>query len=357
MDTRPNGPSDDIDIALSTANGDREVSTAPTGERVVTSGLPLQVEKKRSKKPLIFTLIVLLLLAAGGGGYYYFVMNKPAETPTQVVKSSPKPTLTPAEDLVSKIKPQLKASLVDVPKSDSGFGELADGTVVYGVASYQPGDTKFATEPKKQFGVATSSTGADHATVDTDYDAIVGYLKAHDFTSNNPTPDAKLPKHVFYMSDKIVCSIDEVYDIKGSSYVGVGCADVSSYEAVAKVAQPFYDAYIVANPQLAKASTTPVFIGNPTIKDGSGKDYKNAQVQLSSGKGFFYQEPGKDWKFFMDAQSVLACTKFNTDVLMKAFSGTACLDAAGKQSTVKVTAATVSPSPTVSSSPTVTPKP
>jgi len=306
----------------------------PTPETAPKADFTLPIRQPgRSKKPLYWALMAfVVVLIAAGVAFYFLVVAKPVKE-TPVASTSPTPTPTKvftAESLVEEISAHLKGTPVEIAKSDGTRGDTATGQTVYQTAYYQAPDMQFKTTPLKSFGVSTRGT---QEAITADYATITTFLTDHKFTSVSGETGVASGT---YTSEKIVCFIDNpaLSDVK-TDVVGLGCADVSSYEAAATALEPFYSAYTAS----VDAKTHPVSLqmSAPVISDGSA-GYKNASVGMNNFVGLFYQEPSKDWVFFMSVQNELSCDKFNTDVLKKSFAGQKCFDLTTNKDSVVVAA-------------------
>ena len=314
----------------SSPSDDQLVIDNPSVASTITHG-----SGPRSKKPLIIALIVILLvLVAAGVAYYFLVINKPVE---QAVATKPTETtkvVMDAESIINGIKPKLKADPVTITSVVDGHG-MAGSVMAYPMASFQPKGRAFLTQAEKGSGVAVSTAEANSKGIDADYEAMVTYLEDNKFTTEKKVVAPQPSINVQYESDDVVCYITVQYKTAGKNYAGIGCANVSEYEKTAELAQPLYDAYMIANPKYAAtASDSPAYFGIPVFSNGvSG--YKKATVQLIGTQGLFYLIPNETvWKFFKESQVTLRCSEFNTADLKKAFNGTTCVDVAGKTSKV-----------------------
>jgi hypothetical protein len=301
--------------------------------------IPMTMPQKRSKMPLFIALAVVLLALVAAGVYYYVaVLNKkPAVSVTSsTVKQAP---VADAKSIVTDLKKVVSGTPLVVAKREATSGFTSQNDVVYTTMYQTTGDRKFWTNPTESFGFGTQGT---ENVIRQDYAAMVTYLKSHQFekkalpelAASFTDPKIQLTREV-YVSDDVVCNLelDDYSDPKlGTHYhafsTGAGCADLASYETVAKSVDPFYEAYAVSS----DAKLHPDFLKNmyttlaPVVKDGvSG--YKNADVGFGEGLYYYYQEPSKSWTFLYAGQNGLDCNKVNATVsLKKAFAGQKCTD-------------------------------
>ncbi len=316
-----------------TSNVSTSSETANTTQSSAPFELPIQ-SPERSKKPLIWSIVagvVMLLLA--GTALYFLVLNKPAEE-TPVANTSPSPTpaqeLT-AESLVKEVASQLKGTPAEIAERSATGGQLENGQLAYSAPAYQLTDKKFSVFPLKSYGAAATGT-TDVA--DADYQKVTDFLAEQTFKQVEMQSDD--PDNAgIYASDKIVCYVSNSEPLASSEHiVGIGCADVSSFEEAATAVEPFYNAYaasedVKANPQLAEG----VVLGEPKVKDGV-EGHKHAELTLANAVGLFYQEPGKEWVFLMGLQQQPLCSQFDTDAIKKAFAGYACYDSMTQKESV-----------------------
>jgi len=308
----------------------------PTPETAPKADFTLPIRQPgRSKKPLYWALMAfVVVLIAAGVAFYFLVVAKPVKE-TPVASTSPTPTPTKvftAESLVEEISAHLKGTPVPITKTSAVSGEAATGHVIYSAPSYKISGKDFANSPLKSFGAGVKG---DTAVTANDYKTIVAFLADHKFTqvtSQTGEPGETSISLSIYASDTIVCQVENS-DLADSSFgadlTGVGCADMSSYTEAAATVEPFYTAYVAST----DVRTHPEYAENlsmstPVINDGVD-GYKNASVGMNSFVGLFYQEPGKDWVYFMGTQNELSCSQFlslKTDTLKKAFSGQTCFD-------------------------------
>lgn len=331
-------PTPDTPTSQSAVNlEDQHAVTAPPS-------VSLQTPSGR-KKPLIWILaIIVVLLLIGGGVYYFMTMNKSAES----VSSSPTPSSTPQKlaetpkDLIDLVKKDLKGKVTPIVNQEEQTD--SDGQVVYGYPGFKVKGNKFYTGPSGDFSGDGVGTKGSKSVALADYAAIAAiFEKAHLIKAPSPLPDAEddSVKSAVYSSDKVVCSqsfMTTTSDEEGE--LSVACADMAGYTEGAKAIQPFYDAYIAANPK--DATYEYLSFGTLTIQDGGTAGYKTASVAQGSAKarvgsyvGLYYQEPGKSWTYFTGSQQKLTCTQYNTSVLKKAYLGDPCYGPDGTDSTVK----------------------
>lgn len=84
----------------------------------------------------------------------------------------------------------------------------------------------------------------------------------------------------------------------------------------------------------------PTTVLNPVFKNSKIAGYRTAEVSMGNDmSGFmalFYQTPDQSWHFFTGTQSVMSCSKYNTQDLKKAYAGDPCFLNSSTQGTVTV---------------------
>lgn len=147
------------------------------------------------------------------------------------------------------------------------------------------------------------------------------------FTENGYTKsDSVWGSENVYASQNIRCG----YDNNNVSPYSLSCADMSGYDRVAQKAEPFIQAYA-----LSGRSIEDVYFNSPSVDETNSNGYQTAHMQTGNAAGLFYRKEGSDWKYFVSTQSVIQCSKYNTDELKAAYKGFTCSDASGKESVVE----------------------
>lgn len=312
------------------------------------SKIPIVEPKKSYKKMIIIiaTIVVALLLAGGAIGYFLFMKELAGKNTQQqssvVAEQEPQAEeepVSPAMTLVDTAKTVMKADVVDATQNEELYGEIADGTVVYSVPSYQLNDNDFSNYPTEGYGAAVSSPEAETSVIKSDYEALVALLSDEELEEKRSfNGGIGGGESAIYASDEVVCNISSVYALRGVNYAGIGCADIVSYEAGAEAVKPFYDAYLRSTPEIPETDEFVLQIGAPEINDGV-EGYKNASTSITYATGFmglFYQEPAtEDWTFYTGVQDTPSCDSFDTSVLQNAFAGQPCADGSGNTAVVK----------------------
>lgn len=303
--------------------------------------LPIVPLKKRNKAPWIIG-ILLLLAGIGAAVYFLFFMSQPGQNnnaQTVAESKSPEPKASAAEALIASIKKGMSSSesVTTKPSETSSSGELADGTSVYFLPSYQPGEYEYSVSPAKGYGVAVSTPAANKTDIDDDYDAAIILLdKAGLKPLDGAGYENQDQNYKLYHNKELVCSINLWYDLRGKNYAGVGCADMADYVTSAKAAEPFHQAYVLAANKELKDSMKefPPYYGKVTLRDGV-EGYKNAEVLMNSFAGLYYQTAdSKTWKFFKGAQDLVPCSDYNNNDLRNAFAGRPCFDRATSKDSI-----------------------
>lgn len=311
----------------------RDIDALPQAQDTTVPEQPKPVEKKKRKSHLLLVLLALLAVAGLGGaatllGYnYYFA--KPS-TQSQTVSTPVAEKKLTASSTISAIKSSYTS---DVSKD-------AALTVPIKVAGY-----KYYTgvDQSKVIGIKGDVPYSDSAIVAA---KIAKILKEKGFTEKiiqSGTDDSMYIAD--YTQRDVVCetTITKTYNNPtGDHRIDVACANMSDYSAAASAQQQYYLAY--PNKESSDDSTLK-FVGIPKIVASKTAGYNTAQVSmggvLSDGTngaggfaGLFYQTPDMKWHFFIGAQNMPQCTDYKTDDLKKAYVGTACSDASGKETTV-----------------------
>lgn len=310
----------DNDHALSDAHREHQFSTTISA---------LQKEKtKRRSKPLLVFVAALLIAALGGAAalaVYKAYFEKPTTPSTQPIVSTPAatPKLT-AKEIITLITPKLSGSSPDT----GGVGAPAVKSAGYDFY------VMLDRTDKQQSRVARVISGSQ-AAVDAANVAKVltdkGFVEKK-FT--NTTTDGTT--YATYTHADVACAIENT---EGSiptadHVVSVACADTATYAKNSAIIKPFAVAYLASinDPTIDRLAL--LFAGQPVVKDSKTTGYKTAQLSTSSYvdgqmgiggfQGLYYQTPDKAWHYFIGAQSIVGCDKYNTVDLKKAFVGERC---------------------------------
>lgn len=187
-----------------------------------------------------------------------------------------------------------------------------------------------------------SSTYTDARSNETDYGKIISNLTESGFSEiktlgGAPSVYSADAVSVQYFSaDNISCNlrndIDAASEDEASYYISVKCADKSSFDKNVATTRPFSEVY--------PTDGDDVLFGAHDAQDSGTEGYKSGKVVVSNLIGGnvlvaeFYQTPDESWHFFAtpEEQGKIACDKYNTDDLKRAFLGFTCWDASSSVS-------------------------
>ncbi len=321
----------DNDHSLDDAKTQRQLSTT-------SAALAQEKTKRRSKPLLVFLLALLMTLLGAVAGVFvykaYFDKSATPQTTTPVVTTTPS-KLT-AKQVVAAVTPKL------VGKS---FDNGGSGVPAVKVAGYDFYTSLSSTNSE----IARYASTVEQTNVASTRAAVNSILVDKGFTEKTVTSPADSVDTSYYVHSDVTCLF---YDAAGSNQtaahmMSIDCADMSTYESVAKAQQPFGTVYVTAAKSTPELDTTKLlFLDQPTIKDSKTTGYRTAQLNISSYAdgmvgvggfvGLFYQTPDKTWHFFQGTQNELSCSQYNTPDLKKAYLGESCGDQSGAKSTVSL---------------------
>jgi hypothetical protein len=315
-----------------------EIDALPAAQDTTTPVSPQPVEKKKRKSHLLLVLLSLLIIAGLGGAAtllaYKYYFAKPASqsqsTPAPVAEKK----LT-AADTLSLVKSTYPSSA----SSETGL------SVPVKVAGY---DYYTGVDQAKVSAIKGTVPYSDSAVV---VAKIAKILKEKGFTERivqNGNDDSMYIAN--YTQRDVVCetTVTKTYNNPtGDHVVDVACENMSDYIAAASAQKVLYAAYPNKNSDNGTIETigTVELIGVPKISTSKTAGYNTAQISMGGVAtdgtvgvggfaGLFYQTPDMKWHFFMGAQNTPQCTDYKTDDLKKAYVGTSCLGADGKEATV-----------------------
>ncbi len=313
------------DAALADALPENQDTTVPATDQ------PSQ-QKKRRSRPLVVLLLLLAVAVLGGTAailsYQYFMPQKTSEATSQQVVI---PTKLTAKSVIAGLSPLYK---------NSSLSEGYSVTVPIKVASY---DYYTQTDATKAVGITGSVAYTDSAIVTA---KIAKNLKEKQFVEKivqAGDDDSEYIAH--YTQSDVVCDVATTKTANnptGNHEIRVACTNMADYIAAAAAQKPFYAVY--PRNQIGD-ETSLLFVGMPVTTTSKTAGYKTATVSMSGVQmsqviavggfaGLFYQTPDKQWHFFVGAQNMLQCSAYNTDDLKKAYVGTTCGDATGKEALV-----------------------
>lgn len=125
-----------------------------------------------------------------------------------------------------------------------------------------------------------------------------------------------------YSSKSVVCN----YDGDKSEPLYIACANIADYAPVAKLAEPFIQAYRTSS---SGPGENAGYFGSPEISTSAASGYQTATMTVGGAMGIFYKKDGENWKYFKSAQqqpSALSCSFYDTTESKAAFKGEACTD-------------------------------
>ncbi len=357
MENNPNDSQPDSEMDANSNKdmpmGTQAVESEPEPTPPSMAAQPYIVPPKSSKKPLIFFIVFVFVVVFGLIAYYFAMTNTPKKQEGVLSSPTPAPALN-AKTTIAQIKAlsPFNGTLLDVAKTGTDYGETSNGMTVYGIDPYQSEGMDFATFPQESFGTGTK--GDAEATA-ADYKVFSKFLENHKFTltgSREGEPGEVGITNATYESDSTICSVVnlDLTETNSTFVAGIGCADISSYNAAATAIKPLGTA-LTSSPSWeadSPANKTLVLSG---LKISDGADgHKNASLTISrvgaassAGQGLFYQEPDKDWVFLKltQDQDGLYCSDITTEAIKKSFTGQTCYDMT-MQKTANVEALAVS---------------
>lgn len=305
--------------------------------------------KKSPLKGVLLTLFGVIVGAAAAIVVYKMYFEKPTTSTTTSQNSSVSSTTTTttqsmsAEALVNAMKVKMEST--EVPTTTDGallMAQTKDGKFgAWQVAFAKPSGYDFYTVPESMFGFTVATNDENLSAKDINY--VRTYLDGQGLTSTSALYDGAndIQGQSEFSNSTVKCIVSQTlfkYS-QGSNQVQVGCADISSYAANAKIAQPLYKAYITANPDQKGPGT---LFERASILDGKTTGYKRATVSygdifapVGGGAALFYATPDGSWHFLAGTQEELACTQYTTSDAKKAYAGEACALANGDQSKVE----------------------
>jgi hypothetical protein len=290
-------------------------------------------ERKSSKGLVALTVFVIVfILGAGGFAAYVLVLkNNPVSdlSTTSGSQSSITESLT-AKSLIAKARVVVKGDVNET---------LADTTGkqynVFSAPAFKPIGYNFSVRPEQDYGFGSYGT---KNTISSDLIFVQKVLV--DNKLNETVLDPGSDVGIFaakYESDSIICQINDQkpYNEPATSTnysMVIGCADKSDYLTNAAMLRPYFIVYA----SQSRTDTTKVLMGSPTLKQSKTAGYSIATVSISGSEygsvggfaGLFYVTPDTVLHYFTGIQSELACNKFSTDDLKKAYVGEQCYDEA-----------------------------
>ncbi|MGV9002179.1 MAG: hypothetical protein ACOH18_04490 [Candidatus Saccharimonadaceae bacterium] len=312
-------------------------TTPPTTpyQSLPTDNLPSTTPPKKSQKKailIILSLIVLILIGAVVVANLLFFQPKQTQTATVAATNSVQSTEN-AKALIEEVRTAQEKLTTTYPKSTvKNVGKNYSPAFKYADANYY----------------VSGPFGENIDVTDTSTDETMGSLSTEPITKDaQKTATDVLDTHTSlkktsseymatYQNADVICTVS-----LGAYPISTNCTDAKDYKTLSEELKPFAESYIeVADKDYSKDAvfTKPVIT---TKTDG----YSNASISISSVgsitggfSGLFYAENGV-WTYFLGAQDIVDCAKFNTYALQKSFEGDDCWDSSAtpeKASTVVV---------------------
>ena len=129
----------------------------------------------------------------------------------------------------------------------------------------------------------------------------------------------------YYRSNNgIVCQY-----VSGASPISVDCVDGNTISSDDKVlAEHLADVYKINKNEVPNS----IVVAMADVKDGAD-GYQSVKATIGDTKALFYRRNSiANWTLFkITTQETLSCSAYNSNDLLKAFAGEACLDDASKQ--------------------------
>lgn len=280
-------------------------------------------------------LCLLLVGLAGVEGYLlhdYFTKNKsnPANTSRSTTGSTPAAAApATANDVISRVK-----------KNVRGISNNQDGLA--NAPTYQVKGYSFASYIDPTAKIAYTRSETEAVTV---YNKIEGTLRALELSPQKQVGaragEDSTGSPLDFIGTAVRCRLHQTAPAAQTT-VTLACADTDDYAKASEAIAPLYALYRKeGGPAAANvAASTPV-IRSPLIKESKTLGYATTALTIQSSDGstqqFFYQTPDKTWHYFTSSQDTVACVKYDTDDLKKAFLGEPCADTAARRSdTVKL---------------------
>lgn len=288
----------------------------------------LSIVNKQNDKKIIFLLLVVLLTFVVSISVYLFFFQSQSNDATSPDDNLP--TSSGAEKVISGVKGVLKSPLLPIKQNKFNFGETSNGTIVYKAPTLRTKGYIFKNGPSAVYGFAVFSPSKEKTNIDKDYDYAVNFLTSKGMNQSKDSVVLESSKKIVeYTNREYACSISLLYDIEERNYLGIACANVTSYKEAANLLNPFSLAFAPSNPDTESTQAEPpTFQGDPQIQTGID-GYQSAEVNMNNFIGLFYKSPTGNWTYFSKLQNDLACSSFNTADLKKAFSGYRCIDSNG----------------------------
>jgi hypothetical protein len=314
-------------------DNEAKVDALPQAQDTTLPQQPQPTKKRKRSSHVLFVVLALLIVAALGGAAtllaykYYFPKSA---SPTQTTDTQPAEKKLTAAMTISLVK----GSYDSEASTDSGL------SVPIKVAGY---DFYTGIDESKVTAIKGTVPYADSAVV---VAKIAKILKEKGFSEKIVQNGNDSSMYIAdYTQRDVVCqtTITKTYNNPtGDHRVDVACANMSDYLDAASLQKPLYTVY--PSKESADGSTIE-FVGAPKVVASKTAGYNTAQISMGGVAtdgtvgvggfaGLFYQTPDMKWHFFMGAQNTPQCTDYKTDDLKKAYVGTSCLGADGKEATV-----------------------
>ncbi len=331
----------------------QEVRTAPDGEkkeRVLKVANPEKPHYRAFTVWAVMLLVLGLAAAVTWGTIMTFKANQTAECPE--CKETECPDIVPVEDNLAQQEADAKKAAAAIKKAVSDYLRV-DNKYETGVAykhglvyfdvydswapAYNPENSNVLVSLNRSYGFYADDSGY-YATAQTT-DALKALMTGAGFTAmldrtfaeNGfskydigqalPGPDSYINK-----TTGILCT-----GIDSSLPMHFGCGHISWYnreeaELLNTLAKAYIKGENLDNDELVYLS-----MRNGGVQNSTYAPYQTVSAGGANAASFFYRvSPESEWRYFTSTQSPLACSRYDTDDLRKAFAGTVCYNGANE---------------------------
>lgn len=262
------------------------------------------------KLPYLLGITIAIVIVSGAFAVYHVVDQATAGTEIHAEKSAKRDLSARFENAGQIIDelPNLQGSSLAVATVNETGGRTDDQLNVYTTPYLTVGNRSYSNLPTSHVG--KGYVGSEQATAK-DYTAVVNFFEKNYFAKAQPQQQAawsskyngssvRYISFATYESERSLCLVqhtDASATPLEAHIVSVGCADKSSYEAAAKVLDPFYSAY--AKAKSPKSGTVVLGIPIPDSRDLSDREamvyhFDPRQNNAVPFKATYTQEPGKN---------------------------------------------------------------
>lgn len=289
------------------------------------------------KRVYLWVMLAVLLVGGAGFGTWYALSSsvKKAATTLEDDKDTREMAVesgavTPGS-IIAQIKQNIEAEyeLIGVDKQE----KAKDDQVIFMAAKSAP------VYRVDGFDFYNSYSGGASLSLETPEVASIDEIVRRTYVDSGLLPQGEAyPEGSPYQADAyaangIYCTVKK--EISTTNSVNASCGEIDRYKEVAEVLKPI----VASLPERNKNS----YFTDLNIEDSKIPGYRSASLGASSvmdtisGRLFFYQKSGEDWKYFPGGHHQYhSCDDFNTDDIRNAFYGEKCrVDDSGAESTVK----------------------